>query len=47
VGRKLGNKRGGLPVTEKMSAGLLRLPFFVDLTIQQQKYIIKNIYSFF
>lgn len=43
MGMKLGYKSGDLPVTENVSKRLLRLPFFKDMTVEEQDYIINNV----
>ncbi|MDP3921450.1 MAG: dTDP-4-amino-4,6-dideoxygalactose transaminase [Candidatus Omnitrophota bacterium] len=47
MGRKLGWKDGDLPVTESMSARLLRLPFYNDMLEEEQVYVIEKIRDFF
>lgn len=43
MGRKYGGQKGDCPVTERVSGQLLRLPFFNDLNINMQSYIIDTI----
>ncbi len=45
MGKKFGYKEGDLPNTEDLSKRLLRLPFYYDLSQNEQKYIINNIYQ--
>jgi dTDP-4-amino-4,6-dideoxygalactose transaminase len=45
VGR-LGTENG-LPVTDKVSETIIRIPVFYDITIQEQNYIVNKIYEFF
>lgn len=47
MGEKFGYKKGDLPITETKSSCLLRLPFFADLSIKEQDYVISNIKEFF
>ena len=47
VGRSLGYKENQFPVTESMSARLLRLPFYYDLKKNEQAYVVKKIGQFF
>lgn len=46
MGKKFGGKEGDCPVTEKVSDQLLRLPFYNELTEQEQEYVIKGIKKF-
>ena len=45
MGLKFGNKKGDLPVTEKVSDCLIRLPFFNDISYSQLKYVVEIILS--
>jgi len=47
MGKTFGYKNGELPITEALSARLLRLPFYSDLKKDELKYIIKTIKQFF
>lgn len=47
MGKKLGYKEGGLPVTEDMSARLLRLPFYLPMKEGELDFVIENINTFF
>lgn len=46
MGRGLGGKEGDCPVTEAISAKLIRLPLFCDLKKEEQRYIIKTVSDF-
>lgn len=46
MGRKLGGRPGDCPVTEDMSDRLLRLPFYNDLSEQDQSYVIETLHTF-
>jgi dTDP-4-amino-4,6-dideoxygalactose transaminase len=46
-GRRWGGKAGDCPVTEDVSARLLRLPFFSSLTDSEQAQVIDSICNFF
>jgi dTDP-4-amino-4,6-dideoxygalactose transaminase len=46
MGRKMGYEKGDLPVTEKVSECLLRLPCYFELTSQEQDRVIECIYDF-
>jgi dTDP-4-amino-4,6-dideoxygalactose transaminase len=41
MGRRLGYKAGQLPITESMSARLLRLPLYAGMTDEELNYILK------
>jgi dTDP-4-amino-4,6-dideoxygalactose transaminase len=47
MGRSLGYEQSQLPVTESFSARLLRLPFYFDLTRQDQERVVELIFDFF
>jgi len=47
VGRRLGYEPGQLPVTEQMSARLLRLPFYYELGQTEQEEVVARIAEFF
>ena len=47
MGKKMGYREGQLPVTERISTSLIRLPLYYDLTISEQEMIIKYIKDFF
>ena len=47
MGKKLGYKKGQLPITEEVSQRLIRLPLFFNYTVKQQDYVIKKIKEFF
>jgi len=46
MGEKLGGKEGDCPVTERVSDQLLRLPFFTNMTEEEQKNVITAIKEF-
>jgi dTDP-4-amino-4,6-dideoxygalactose transaminase len=46
MGRKLGGQPGQCPVTEDISARLLRLPFFNSLTDDEQGEVISALHAF-
>jgi dTDP-4-amino-4,6-dideoxygalactose transaminase len=43
VGRHYGYRDGDLPVTENISDRLLRLPFFYDITVEQQARVVHHV----
>jgi dTDP-4-amino-4,6-dideoxygalactose transaminase len=47
MGVRYGGKPGDLPVTEDLSARLLRLPFYPELTSEDQDRIVREISRFF
>jgi dTDP-4-amino-4,6-dideoxygalactose transaminase len=47
MGRSMGYTDGQLPITESLSNRLLRLPFYYDLTEENQMFIIHSIKDFF
>ena len=47
LGRSMGYTEGQLPITEDMSSRLLRLPFYYDMTEDNQVEIVDTIKSFF
>ncbi|MEA2016040.1 MAG: dTDP-4-amino-4,6-dideoxygalactose transaminase [Actinomycetota bacterium] len=47
MGRRMGYRQGQLPVTEKISSRLVRLPLFFGLTRSEQDTVIKNLKGFF
>lgn len=47
MGEKLGYHEGDFSLTEQLSGRLLRLPFYPDLTDEQQETVVHNIESFF
>lgn len=46
VGKKLGGKEGDCPVTEDVSDRLIRLPFYNDLTEEDQARVVASIKNF-
>ena len=47
MGLKLGYKLGDLPITENVSERLVRLPFYNDMTEEEQEYVISKVRTFF
>jgi dTDP-4-amino-4,6-dideoxygalactose transaminase len=47
MGKKLGYREGDLPLTERLSARLLRLPLYPDLTRDQQMRVVNRVAEFF
>jgi dTDP-4-amino-4,6-dideoxygalactose transaminase len=47
VGRSMGYTDGQLPITEDMSGRLLRLPFYHDMTKDNQAEVVDTIKDFF
>ncbi len=47
VGKKMGYTNGQLPVTESLSNRLLRLPFYYEITEEEQKEVVETITNFF
>jgi dTDP-4-amino-4,6-dideoxygalactose transaminase len=47
MGRRLGGKPGDCPVTEDISERLLRLPFYYELTEEEQDTVIQTLREFF
>ncbi len=47
MGQRLGYREGMLPRTESLAGRLIRLPFFYDLSQEQQQYVIDNVLAFF
>ncbi len=46
VGKEFGFKQGDLPVTEELSGRLLRLPFYPQLTEDEQLSVVKLVTAF-
>jgi dTDP-4-amino-4,6-dideoxygalactose transaminase len=46
MGKRFGNKKGKLPVTESISNRLLRLPFYNEMTYEDQTQVIEAIRMF-
>lgn len=46
MGRKLGHAVGDLPVTEELGGRLLRLPFFYEITEDEQRRVVETIRKF-
>lgn len=47
VGRSYGYAEGMLPITESFSGRLLRLPFYYELTREDQERVVDCIFEFF
>ena len=47
MGQRFGYREGDLPRTEDLSARLLRLPFFPDITQDEQMRVVDSIAAFF
>jgi dTDP-4-amino-4,6-dideoxygalactose transaminase len=47
MGQKFGGKQGDCPVTEDVSDRLLRLPFYNDITEEEQERVVEGIKDFF
>ena len=47
MGQKYGYAPGDLPVTEDLHARLVRLPFYCDLSIEDQDRVVDQMYAFF
>jgi dTDP-4-amino-4,6-dideoxygalactose transaminase len=45
--RHWGCRPGDLPVTERVSASLVRLPIYPDLTLEEQDYVLSALYDVF
>ena len=43
MGRTFGYREGDLPLTEQLSGRLLRLPFYYEMTEEEQVYVVKRI----
>jgi dTDP-4-amino-4,6-dideoxygalactose transaminase len=46
MGLKFGGKPGDFPVTERVSDQLVRLPFYNDLTVEDQALVVEAIKNF-
>lgn len=47
MGLKIGYKKGDLPITEELSARLIRLPCYFELTVEDQNRVVNEIFRFF
>jgi len=47
MGARLGYREGAFPRTEQLSGRLLRLPFYPDLSAEQQERVVHGVESFF
>lgn len=45
MGKKYGYRQGDLKITEDTSSRILRLPLYVDLSLEEVRFIISNIYD--
>ena len=45
MGRQIGYHEGDLPVTERLSGCLVRLPFYCDITEDNQLAVVNNLYT--
>ncbi len=43
MGKKMGYKKGDLPVTERIAENIVRLPFYTQMTESKINYVIKNV----
>ncbi len=43
MGREFGGRVGDCPITENISNNLLRLPFYNDLSVEEQNYVIEKV----
>jgi dTDP-4-amino-4,6-dideoxygalactose transaminase len=46
MGQRLGGKPGDCPITEDLSDRVLRLPFYNDLSEEDQTYVIDSLHAF-
>jgi dTDP-4-amino-4,6-dideoxygalactose transaminase len=46
MGKRFGYREGDLPLTEDLSARLLRLPFYPDITREEQMRVVKSLSEF-
>jgi len=46
MGAKFGYKEGDLPITENVSSCLLRLPFYADLGLEEQSFVVSMVKKF-
>lgn len=46
MGQQLGYREGDLPVTEDLSARLIRLPFYYEITEEEQALVVREIATF-
>ncbi len=47
IGQQMGYREGDLPVTEDLSARLLRLPFYFEITREEQDEVVRGITDYF
>lgn len=46
MGERLGYRQGEFPIAEDMASRLVRLPFYTDMTVQEQDYVIEKVRAF-
>ena len=46
MGQEFGYREGDLPVTEDLSGRLLRLPFYYEITEEEQSCVIREVEAF-
>jgi len=46
MGKRLGHREGDLPRTEDLSSRLLRLPFYADITREEQNRVVNCVSEF-
>ena len=46
MGRRFGGKPGACPVTEEISDRLIRLPFYTDITEEEQAQVVEAVFQF-
>jgi dTDP-4-amino-4,6-dideoxygalactose transaminase len=46
MGKKFGYRANDLPITEELSGRLLRLPFYCDVTEEEQLRVVQHITNF-
>jgi dTDP-4-amino-4,6-dideoxygalactose transaminase len=46
IGRRFGYREGDLPITEELSGRLLRLPFYYEMTEEEQLRVIRQLTTF-
>ena len=47
MGQTFGYREGDLPVTENLSGRLLRLPFYYEITEEEQLRVVQSVRRFF
>jgi dTDP-4-amino-4,6-dideoxygalactose transaminase len=46
MGERLGYRQGEFPIAEDLAGRLVRLPFYTDMTVQEQDYVIEKVREF-